>query len=226
MKALHYINLTVALLLLTLVGYAQTPGISYQAVVLDTNVNQMSAPGYNIGNQPLVNSNINLQFSVSDQIDGLLFVEEQTGISTDNYGMFSTTIGVGIGTSSVGLFEEICWDGTPKFLKIEIDMPGDEQGYKLLDEQLILYLPSLDKRYITGQGLPTTVSEQGYIYVDEDNGNFYVSDGTNWLIKSDDQVATEVPYDNATSGMISTDVQGAIDELEGRSLAVADLIAG
>lgn len=58
--------------------------------------------------------------------------------------------------------------------------------------------------------------ELGY---DSTNDRLKVGDGvTNWssLPDADNQIASQVEYLNSTSGLIATDVQGAIDEIEGR----------
>lgn len=74
---------------------------------------------------------------------------------------------------------------------------------------------------------PTTLEERT-IYVVRQNAGAPSGDGLYWvqdlgagnvwafLDKLNLQDASEVPYDNAASGLAATDVQGAIDEVEGR----------
>ena len=107
-------------------AWSQTPGLSYQAVITDTE------------NAPLVNTNLNFQFTINDGNNAPLFTE-LISLSTDAYGMVSTSIGTD--PSSAANFSSLIWDGTAKSLAIEVDFL-DGNGYVPLDEQHILYLPA------------------------------------------------------------------------------------
>ena len=107
-------------------AWSQTPGLSYQAVITDTE------------NAPLVNTNLNFQFTINDGNNAPLFTE-LISLSTDAYGMVSTSIGTD--PSSATNFSSLIWDGTAKSLAIEVDFM-DGNGYVPLDEQHILYLPA------------------------------------------------------------------------------------
>ena len=107
-------------------AWSQTPGLSYQAVITDTE------------NAPLVNTDLNFRFTINDGNNTPLFTE-LISLSTDAYGMVSTSIGTD--PSSAANFSSLIWDGTAKSLAIEVDFL-DNNGYVPLDEQHILYLPA------------------------------------------------------------------------------------
>ena len=61
--------------------------------------------------------------------------------------------------------------------------------------------------------LPAT-GTSGDTFYTEDTNILYVYNGTDWVaVDTDDQTATEVTYSNTTSGLSSSTVQAAIDEL-------------
>jgi hypothetical protein len=62
--------------------------------------------------------------------------------------------------------------------------------------------------------------------VEFDAGDAIVYNGASWDKINKVEVASEVSYDNSTSGLASTDAQGAIDELDGRvDTAEGDILA-
>ncbi|MGB0199514.1 MAG: hypothetical protein ACPF80_05730, partial [Flavobacteriaceae bacterium] len=167
-----------AVLFLGTLAFAQTPGISYQAVILDDS--GIQAPGYNLGQMPLANADVDLKFTITND-DGTLYVEEFTDVTTDENGMVSLIIGVDMGNPIMGSFSEIDWDGTPKDLQVEIDTPNDNNGYLSMgDPQPIIYIPSQDNRISSGSGAPSGTGTPADIYVDESTGDIYTYDGTTW----------------------------------------------
>ena len=111
------------LLLLTLLlvtvfqGFSQTKGISYQAVIL--NPQEQEIPGTNVQGNILANSAVAIQFTVVNE-SGSEEYQEQHSTRTDKYGMINLLIGTGTPTSSND-FADVFWDGTTKKLKVEID---------------------------------------------------------------------------------------------------------
>ncbi|WP_396218640.1 hypothetical protein, partial [Flavobacterium sp.] len=61
------------LLFMSYVGYSQTNGITYQAVILNPSGEQL--PGVNNTNAPLANQNISLKFSIIDHNSQYEYVE-------------------------------------------------------------------------------------------------------------------------------------------------------
>ena len=118
--------------------FSQTAGINYQALIL--NSEQIQIPGSDIEeNQiPLGLEDVSFRFSISDESFQELYIEEQTTV-TDENGMVSLIVGDGVSLFST--FEDIVWNGTIKYLNIEIDILSQNQGYVFLDIQKILYLP-------------------------------------------------------------------------------------
>ena len=117
---------------------AQTAGINYQALIL--NSEEIQIPGADIEeNQvPLGLEEVSFRFSITDEEFQDLYSEEQT-TTTDENGMVSLI--VGDGTPLFSTFEDIVWNGTLKYLNVEIDIHSQNQGYVFLDLQKILYLP-------------------------------------------------------------------------------------
>ena len=115
----------------------QTPGFNYQAVILNTS--EIEIPGTNVKeNQlPLGLEDITFRFSISNK-NNIEYSEEQT-VTTDASGMVSLIVGEGTPISAT--FNDIVWDGEEKYLKVEIDILSNNDGFIILDEQKILYIP-------------------------------------------------------------------------------------
>jgi len=100
----------ITLLLLLFVStafYAQSSGISYQAIIY--NPNGEVIPGYNNSNSPLANKNICLQFTIIDSAS-LTEYQEKITVTTDEYGMVNTVIGTGIQTGGYATsFANVNW---------------------------------------------------------------------------------------------------------------------
>ena len=206
-------NLLTMLVLLggMLIATAQTPGIPYQAYIIDTK------GGYVPGEQiklPLVNADIVLQFEIRNDKGQVEYIE-QIPVKTDEFGMVSTVIGVGVlGSKPVmGKFSDIKWDGTPKKMHTDIDFSGSGTQFQDHGKMDIIYIPgpgsgletvtslayngdgsytytSEDGTTTTfsvpqhGGGDPNTLSMAGNvgdIYVDESSGDMYMHGGTSWV---------------------------------------------
>ena len=206
-------NLLTMLVLLggMLIATAQTPGIPYQAYIIDTK------GGYVPGEQiklPLVNADIVLQFEIRNDKGQVEYIE-QIPVKTDEFGMVSTVIGVGVlGSKPVmGKFSDIKWDGTPKKMHTDIDFSGSGTQFQDHGKMDIIYIPSPGSGLETvtslayngdgsytytsedgttttfsvpqhGGGDPNTLSMAGNvgdIYVDESSGDMYMHGGTSWV---------------------------------------------
>ena len=116
----------------------QTPGLNYQAVILNTS--EIEIPGTNVKeNQvPLGLEDVTFRFSISNK-NKIEYIEEQT-VTTDASGMVSLIVGEGTPISAT--FQDIVWDGKLKYLNIEIDILNNNDGFIFLDTQKILYIPT------------------------------------------------------------------------------------
>ena len=115
----------------------QTPGLNYQAVILNTS--EIEIPGTNVKeNQvPLGLEDIIIRFSVSNENE-IEYIEEHT-VTTDAGGMISLIVGEGTPISAT--FNDIVWDGKEKYLNVEYDVLSNNEGFTFLDTQQILYIP-------------------------------------------------------------------------------------
>jgi len=118
--------------------FAQTPGINYQALIL--NSEEIQIPGTNVEeNQVLLTlEDVSFRFSILNASFEEYYIETQSTI-TDENGMISLIVGEG--TPLFSTFDSIAWDGTLKYLNVEIDIHSQNQGFVFLDIQKILYLP-------------------------------------------------------------------------------------
>ena len=132
----------ITLLLLLFVStafYAQTSGISYQAIIY--NPNGEVIPGYNNANSPLANKNICMQFTIVDSAS-LIEYKEKITVSTDEYGMVNTVIGTGIQTGGYATsFANVNWSLASKSLKVGIDTFGLCSNFIEISNQLFTSVP-------------------------------------------------------------------------------------
>jgi len=99
--------------------YSQTAGITYQAVIL--NPDGQNIPGYNNNRLPLSNKLVCLRFKIL--AGTTLEYQETMPTTTDEFGMINVIIGTGTpagGTAST--FSDIVWNGSPKSLVVEVDV--------------------------------------------------------------------------------------------------------
>ncbi|MBL4663300.1 MAG: hypothetical protein JKY22_07050 [Flavobacteriaceae bacterium] len=114
MKKLCYLF---ACLFITTIGYAQTDAISYQAVILNPDAQQL--PGNDVTGTILANTDITLRFTIIND-NGFVEYKEIHNVTTDGFGMVNLLIGEGTRTSDLR-FTEVFWEGKPKNLLVEID---------------------------------------------------------------------------------------------------------
>ena len=138
--------LSIALLLFASIAmYAQTDGISYQAVIIDPNGQEI--PGVDVEGNILPHATISIRFTILDENNNEIYQEVQT-TNTDQYGMINLLIGQG----DIEEFTKIEWDGTFKDLKVEIDFTGSGGSYVDLSRQELLFIPYAYHRNITAAG--------------------------------------------------------------------------
>ncbi len=125
--------------------FAQTDGISYQAVIIDPDVEEI--PGVNIEGNILPNATIAIRFTIFDATNAEEF-EEVHITETDQFGM----INLMIGSVNNEEFTRISWDGTIKDLNVEIDFSGAGSDFIDLSRQELTFVPFAYHRNITATG--------------------------------------------------------------------------
>jgi hypothetical protein len=125
--------ITLLVLLTTSLFYAQTNGITYQAVIY--NPTGEILPGNNNSNAVLANTSICLRFSIKDAATNLEYQETQK-VKTDEFGMVNLVIGLGnqVGGYAAS-FGAIVWNSTPKKLQVAIDSSGSCSSFMEISDQ-------------------------------------------------------------------------------------------
>ncbi|WP_223033897.1 hypothetical protein [Hanstruepera marina] len=126
---------------ITLLGFSQTDGISYQAVIIDNNPQEI--PGVDIPSNNLPNVPLQVQFSIIDN-NGSVEYQEIHSTTTDAYGMIHLMIGQG--QTVINSFNQIYWNNE-KYLKVEIDL-NDGNGWVGFSYQELTYIPYVKHREI------------------------------------------------------------------------------
>lgn len=136
--------------------YAQTKGITYQAVIL--NPEGQNIPGYNNQRAPISNTPICLRFSIYKET--ILEYQETKNTTTDEFGMVNLIIGSGVnvGGSSTTL-EGVDWDGNAKNLVVEVDVKGTCSLFIEISNQPFTYVPYAF--YAENSGTPGPQGPQG-----------------------------------------------------------------
>ena len=125
--------------ILSTFSFAQTNGITYQAVIYSANGE--SVPGINNANAPLANRKICLQFSIVDDYSQTEYQEKIT-VTTDDYGMVNLIIGTGTQTGGyANSFETIVWNSAKKYLKVSLDQSGNCNSFDEISNQVLSYVP-------------------------------------------------------------------------------------
>lgn len=130
--------------------FAQTQGISYQAVIIDSTGQQI--PGNNISGVILPNHDILIRFTILDTVGGIDYQETQPA-TTDAFGMINLMIGQGTVTaSSPTTFRGIDWNGTMKYLKVDISLSRTEVFFTDFSYQELSFVPYAYHKNITATG--------------------------------------------------------------------------
>jgi hypothetical protein len=124
---------------MSIIGYSQTNGITYQAVIMNPSGEQL--PGVNNTNAPLANKNICLKFSIIDNNSQSEYIETvQT--TTDEYGMVNLVIGTGVQIGGyASSFSNILWNANPKSLKVDLSTTGVCSYYTEISNQPFTAVP-------------------------------------------------------------------------------------
>lgn len=132
-------NILYTILLFSTLSFAQSSGITYQAVIYNPNGEEL--PGVDNPYAPLVNQNICLQFGIVDA-DGNLEYQEQVQVTTDPFGMVNLLIGTNTQTGGYASdFAGIQWTADAKFLVVDLDIKGTCSDFEELSNQPFTYVP-------------------------------------------------------------------------------------
>jgi Repeat of unknown function (DUF5907) len=128
--------LSSALFLISFIGFSQTKGISYQAVIIDPN--PIEIPGKDVTAQPYVSKDVWIRFGI--YAGTTLQYEELHKTKTDDYGLVNLIIGAGVNTGKAGTFTSLSWDGITKSIITSVSF--DQGGrYTEVSNQKLNYVP-------------------------------------------------------------------------------------
>jgi hypothetical protein len=121
-----------------LAGYAQTKGITYQAVILNPTANQTRGVGQNL---PLMDKQICMSFKFTDEFSNVEY-QETVQAKTDAYGMVNLIIGSGQQTGGyASSFSDISWSTLNKKLAVGINTNGSCTTFMEISNQDFSFVP-------------------------------------------------------------------------------------
>ncbi|WP_415583348.1 hypothetical protein, partial [Flavobacterium frigoris] len=127
------------LLLASTIGYSQTNGISYQALILNPNPQKM--PGINEANTALANQKICLQFVIQDEQKQVEY-QETLSTTTDELGMVNVIIGSGSQTGGYAIdFKSVSWNAAIKTLNVGVNISGSCGAFTEISDQIFNSVP-------------------------------------------------------------------------------------
>jgi len=128
---------------------AQVEGITYQAVLVDNNPDEI--PGIDVPSNNIPNQELRIQFTIVDAFGDIAYQETQD-TQTDAYGTINLTIGEGQTTGQgVTNFNLINWDG-PKTLQVGIDLQSGS-NFVPFSQQPLTYVPYVRHRNLIADGI-------------------------------------------------------------------------
>lgn len=168
--------------------YAQTPGLNYQALILNNTPIEIPGTDVKENQTPLGFEDVLFRFSITNN-EIVEYMEEQS-VTTDINGMVSLIVGEG--TAIQSNFNEIVWNGELKYLNVEINILANNEGFTFLDSQKILYIPGPSKVAMVSTVSSITTSHQAgdliwvANYGQSQNPALLIFNGTNWIPVSND----------------------------------------
>ncbi|MEW4922981.1 hypothetical protein [Algibacter sp. 2305UL17-15] len=139
------ITTLILFLFLTIQTFAQTEGISYQAVIIAPDV--LELPGVDSEGNYLPSAEVAIKFSIIAPGSGVVEYSGIQNTTTDEFGRINLIIGAG----NYDDFEKIDWNGDPKSLKVEIDFKNGD-GFLDMSIEKLTYVPYVAHRNITAEG--------------------------------------------------------------------------
>ena len=112
-------------------------GISYQALIINPNVEQL--PGQDNHHAPLTNTDICLQFHIINSSGNYEYSESQS-VTTDAYGMVNLVIGTGTPIGAI-TWDAVAWSAEAKSLKVDLDITGSCTSFTELSNQQLTSVP-------------------------------------------------------------------------------------
>ena len=120
-------------------SFAQTNGITYQALILNPTEGKVSTATNT--NSPLVSKDICMLFKFVDEFSNVEY-QEVIRTKTDPYGMVNLTIGTGTQTAGYSTsFNKISWDSLEKNLVVGISFSGDCSSFTEISNQPFSSVP-------------------------------------------------------------------------------------
>ncbi len=181
---------------------AQTPGLNYQALILNNETIEIPGTDVQQNQVPLGNTEVTFRFTISND-DGTEYIEEQT-VTTDENGLVSLIVSEGTPIQST--FDSIVWDGNPKYLNVDLNILSNNTGFTFLDSQRILYIPHPSSNtnstnnvqivsLISDLTPPYNDGELAWVENSDSNGNrgrtLMIYDGSKWVPVSGDNDPTD-----------------------------------
>jgi hypothetical protein len=160
--------LYIALLLSALSFGQDRNGISYQALILNPQGEQL--PGANNNTVPMANTEVCLRFHITTNAGSYNEYSERQVLTTDAYGMINTVVGTGVPVGTI-MWNQIVWTEDSKGLKVEIDYSGDCSSFVALSSQELTSVPFA--LYSPASNIPGPPGEAGdsayQVWIDEGN---------------------------------------------------------
>jgi hypothetical protein len=192
--------------------FAQTNGITYQAVIYSANGE--SVPGINNSNAPLANRKICLQFSIVDDFSQTEYQEKIT-VTTDDYGMVNLIIGTGAQTGGyANSFETIVWNSAKKYLKVSLDQSGNCNSFDEISNQVFSYVP-----FALAANSATSVSGIVGIANGGTNASTVLGAKTNLQLQNVDNTAD---LNKPISKLAQLALDSKVDKVAGKDLSTED----
>ena len=144
MKKINIFWFIITICLISQYSYSQNigdlKGIYYQAVAIDENGKEIV--GMDVEGKPLYQKAIGVKFTITKGLNGDIQWEETHTTTTDKYGLFSLTIGLGqkTGNGAYNSLLDIPWINADQFLKVEISTKNDGK-YVLVSNQQFMTVP-------------------------------------------------------------------------------------
>ena len=127
-------------LLVSVLSFAQTKGITYQAVIYNPKMGQL--PGQNDKLSPLANAAICMSFEIDDLNSSTPVYRETIKTTTDAYGMINLIIGGGTKSGgSAASFEAIKWNQNIGDLIVSVDLSGTCTKFVQISKQPFTAVP-------------------------------------------------------------------------------------
>lgn len=198
--------------ILSTFSFAQTNGITYQAVIYSANGE--SVPGINNANAPLANRKICLQFSIVDDYSQTEY-QEKVIVTTDDYGMVNLIIGTGTQTGGyANSFETIVWNSAKKYLKVSLDQSGNCNSFDEISNQVLSYVP-----FALAANSASSVSGIVGIVNGGTNASTVLGAKTNLQLQNVDNTSDlNKPLSTATQ----TALNSKVDKVAGKDLSTED----